>query len=220
LGYFKKPQLLNGQQTHWSLELADYNYKLVNVKGKHNECTNLLSQQADHMGQNNTKAEQFLIPEEQFTMNVRTILFEPTRCAGIQAISMDRNLSVEEQQELLKRRWIFNEDGYWRKGGRIFIPSRTSIKKTIKKHHDTLYAGHPGTLGTVKLIKRHGYWWQMMNANIETYVKGCIKCQRTKKVGLLHPNTVPTEPWEEISIDLIMKLPKSRGFTAICIIVD
>jgi hypothetical protein len=132
------------------------------------------------MGQGNTKAEQFLIPEEQFTMNVRTILFEPMRCAGIQAISMDRNLSVEEQQELLKRRWIFDEDGYWRKDGRIFIPSRTSIEKTIKEHHDTLYAGHPGILGTAKLIKRHGYWWWTMNTNIKTYIKGCTKCQRTK----------------------------------------
>jgi hypothetical protein len=43
LGYFKKPQLLNGRQTHWSLELADYNYKLVNVEGKHNERADLLS---------------------------------------------------------------------------------------------------------------------------------------------------------------------------------
>jgi hypothetical protein len=225
LGYFKKPQLLNGQQTHWSLELAYYNYKLVNVEGKHNKHTNLLSRQADHMGQNKTKLEQFLIPEEQFTMNIRTILFEPTRCAGIWAIAMVRNLSVEEQEELLKRRWIFNEDGYWRKDRRIFIPSGTSIEKTIKEHHDTLYTGHPGILGTSKLIKRHGYWWQTMNANIETYVTGCTKCQRTKadrtkKVGLLHPNTVPTEPWEEILIDLITKLPKSRGFTAICIIVN
>jgi hypothetical protein len=83
LGYFKKPQLLNGRQTCWSLELADYNYKLVNVEGKHNECTDLLSRQADHMGQNKTRLEQFLIPEEQFTTNVRTILFEPTRCTGI-----------------------------------------------------------------------------------------------------------------------------------------
>jgi hypothetical protein len=96
------------------------------------------------MGQNETRLEQFLIPEEQFTTNVRTILFEPTRCAGIQAITMDRNLSVKEQKELLKRRWIFDEDGYWRKDRRIFIPSGTSIEKTIKEHHDTLYAGHPG----------------------------------------------------------------------------
>jgi hypothetical protein len=204
---------------------VDYNYKLVNVEGKHNERADLLSRRADHMDQNKRKQEQFLIPEEQFMTNIRTILLELKRCAGIQEITMDRNLSVEEQEELLKRRWIFDKDGYWKKDRRIFVPSRTSIEKTIREHHDTLYAGHPGILGTAKLIKRHGYWWQTMNADIEMYVKGCIKCQRTKadrtkKVGLLHPNAVPTEPWEEISIDLITKLPKSRGLTAICIIVD
>jgi len=34
------------------------------------------------------------------------------------------------------------------------------------------------------------------------------------------PNKVPNGPWEIISTNLIIQLPKSDGYNAICVIVD
>jgi len=44
--------------------------------------------------------------------------------------------------------------------------------------------------------------------------------QHQKKAGELHPLEIPQGPWQEISIDIIGLLPKSKGMDAIVVIVD
>jgi len=60
---------------------------------------------------------------------------------------------------------------------------------------------------------------------VKKYVTGYDMCQRMKNCaqqpfGPLVPNKVPNRPWEIISIDLIMQLPESNSYNAICVIVD
>ena len=64
-----------------------------------------------------------------------------------------------------------------------------------------------------------------MKHDIEKYVKGCHKCQRSKpdqqpQVALLQPNEIPLEPWAIISMDLIGPLVTSKGKDMILVIVD
>ena len=64
-----------------------------------------------------------------------------------------------------------------------------------------------------------------MQREIRQYITGCDSCQRTKSHHhrphtQLQPNEIPSQPWEIISVDLIGELPESRGFNAICVIVD
>jgi len=62
---------------------------------------------------------------------------------------------------------------------------------------------------------------------IEQYVKGCAVCQQDKNLTHkahtpLYKITVPKNapPFTQITMDLIMGLPKSRGFDSILTIVD
>lgn len=53
----------------------------------------------------------------------------------------------------------------------------------------------------------------------------CDVCQRQKYLaiapgGLLQPLNIPEKIWEEISMDFITGLPKSKGFDAIFVVVD
>ena len=69
------------------------------------------------------------------------------------------------------------------------------------------------------------YYWPMLRQDIEVYVKGCDTCQKVKAKNSstttpLHPNEVPSSPWEIISVDLIGPLPQSEGKNAILVIVD
>ena len=53
----------------------------------------------------------------------------------------------------------------------------------------------------------------------------CLKCQRNKTeslfpTGLLQPLLVPERIWDDISMDFIEGLPKSRGFDLIIVVVD
>jgi len=64
-----------------------------------------------------------------------------------------------------------------------------------------------------------------MDENITEYVRSSDVCQRNKVIrhktfGLLDPLEVPMRPWTAISMDFIVGLPKSDGYTKIWVIVD
>jgi hypothetical protein len=65
-----------------------------------------------------------------------------------------------------------------------------------------------------------------MNQDVRHYVKSCDSCQRIKAsqqspAGLLQPLAIPKVPWEQVSMDFITQLPKTKaGFDAIVVFVD
>ncbi|QRV94487.1 Retrotransposable element Tf2 protein [Ceratobasidium sp. AG-Ba] len=76
--------------------------------------------------------------------------------------------------------------------GRIVVPDEPEIKKELLAHsHDSPAAGHQGHAKTLELTAHHHCW-----------------------------PTIPAGPWEDVSYDFIVKLPKSKGFDSILTIVD
>jgi len=76
----------------------------------------------------------------------------------------------------------------------------------------------------MKLVKRN-YWWPGLKEDIKRYIQGYFKCQQNKvqhqkKLGELHLLDILQGPWQEISIDVIGPLPKSKGMDAIVVIMD
>jgi hypothetical protein len=64
-----------------------------------------------------------------------------------------------------------------------------------------------------------------MQKSICDYVRACDICQRQKYAatspgGLLQPLPIPNSVWEDLSVDFITGLPKSKGFEAIMVVVD
>src|SRR4051812_24526769 len=65
-----------------------------------------------------------------------------------------------------------------------------------------------------------------MNQDIKNFVKSCEQCQRNKSsnqkpAGLLQPLELPTRNWQQVSMDLIVALPKTKaGLDAIVVFVD
>ena len=97
-------------------------------------------------------------------------------------------------------------------------------KSVVQLHHDHLSAGHPERWKTYKLVSRN-YWWPGMSPYVRKYITGCDTCQKAKASKQkpfepLQPNQIPSKPWEIITIDLITQLTPSKGFDAICVVVD
>ena len=64
-----------------------------------------------------------------------------------------------------------------------------------------------------------------MTAGSRKFVASCVDCQlvkyeTAKPRGLLCPLPVPSQPWEDLSMDFIVGLPAYRGHTCIFVVVD
>ncbi|KAI4313284.1 hypothetical protein L6164_026275 [Bauhinia variegata] len=69
------------------------------------------------------------------------------------------------------------------------------------------------------------YYWPHMQDDIEAYVRTCLICQQDKieqqhPAGLLEPFPIAERPWESVSMDFIVALPKSEGYGSIIAVVD
>lgn len=109
--------------------------------------------------------------------------------------------------------------------GRLVISSKSVlIPNLLKEFHDTTQGGHSGFYRTCRRLDANVYWVGMKNV-IQEFVRSCDICQLQKYLasapgGLLQPLPIPDRIWENISLDLITGLPKSKGFEAILVVVD
>lgn len=112
---------------------------------------------------------------------------------------------------------------YYRR--RIFVSSRSSARIPIlTEYHCSQSAGHPGFERTLRRVAGDFYWLQMKR-EVKRFVEACVVCQTTmystqKLAGPLQPLSVPTQVWEDVSMDFVTGLPQSRGYTTIMVVVD
>jgi hypothetical protein len=108
----------------------------------------------------------------------------------------------------------------------VAVPDVDNLREEcIRICHDSPYGGHFGRAKTYHLVRR-SFWWSDMRKDVGRYIRNCRKCQQIKQPntlpqGELSPKPAPEERWESISLDFIVKLPKTaRGNDAVLVIVD
>ena len=77
---------------------------------------------------------------------------------------------------------------------------------------------------TCHSIKKH-FFWEGLKIDVQKFVFECVVYQQNKgetikTPGLLQPLAIPSQCWEEVSMDFITGLPKSKGRTVIMLLVD
>ena len=108
---------------------------------------------------------------------------------------------------------------------KLRIASDSDLKMVIlKEFHSTPIGGHAGILKTFMRIYPN-FYWPGLREDVKQYVKNCYICQQikyptTKSAGLLQPLPIPDDVWEDVSMDFITGLPKSKGVTIILVVVD
>ncbi|GKA31282.1 putative reverse transcriptase domain-containing protein [Tanacetum coccineum] len=107
-----------------------------------------------------------------------------------------------------------------------WIPCRGNLRELIMhESHKSKYSIHHGSDKMYQDLKKL-YWWPNMKAEIATYVSKCLTCAKVKAKcqklsGLLVQPVIPVWKWENVTMDLVTKLPKtSTSQDTIWVIVD
>ena len=98
------------------------------------------------------------------------------------------------------------------------------IPKLLQEFHTTPTGGHSGIFKTHRRLAQ-SIFWLGMKKSVTDFVAACHTCQRNKyqassPMGLLQPLPIPNAVWEEISMDFIVGLPKSKGYDALLVVID
>jgi hypothetical protein len=166
-----------------------------------------------------------------FLNNMRgvTVELEPTLESEIkEAQKNDEKISEIWQLILEGRDKDFREDAegvVWFKDC-LYVPNVQSIRGLIlKEAHETAYSIHPGSEKMYQDPKKK-FWWYGMKREIAEHVAICDSCQRIKAehqrpAGLLQPLRIPQWKWDEIRMDFIVGLARTRaGYNSIWVVVD
>jgi transposase InsO family protein len=223
LQYFRESQKLNRQQACWLTQLQDYDYTLHHIPGKANSKADILSRRAGFDKREDDNKEVTLLKPMHFRkLYIRVMVGFTSGMENVIRDALDRE-GREFPEETTG--WSHDPAGLWEYYGRLYIPKDDKLRELVlSSHHDTPLAGHPGDAKTLEKILRT-YWWPTIKEDVKKYVTGCPICQWTKPTRMktrtvLHPFSVPTRPWEWISMDIVGPLPESNGYDALFVVVD
>src|SRR5215472_4077424 len=234
LTFFATAQNLNRRQARWSLYLSRFDFQLVHRPGKSSGKPDALSRRADHKTGQEDNRDKILLPSRLFVAATGGIVLE-----GLETELMERIKKCEDKDEAVVR--AFKELGSTRGvlrgtewseeggvilfNGKVYVPRDPQLRHDIvRQHHDAAIAGHPGRWKTLELVTRN-FWWPGISRYVAGYVKGCDACNRTKifpaaPAGRLMPNSIPTDRWQVVTVDLVTDLPICQGYDTIWVAVD
>ncbi|KZV21694.1 hypothetical protein F511_02852 [Dorcoceras hygrometricum] len=206
-----KQRIVTPDQQHWMSKLMGYEFEVKYKSGIQNGAADALSRQEGELELNGVS-----IPEWLEIANLKQAVSQDPHLGGI-----IQKLSHGEQKQGLYT--LVN--GVLLRKGKIVVPKHSEWPdRFIREAHLTPVGGHAGALRTFKRIAST-FFWAGMQKDIARFVAECAICQTqkyesTRPAGLLQPLPVPVAVWEDIAMDFIVGLPKSKGFEVIMVVVD
>ncbi|GJV49855.1 RNA-directed DNA polymerase [Tanacetum coccineum] len=119
---------------------------------------------------------------------------------------------------------FFKLDGYLFKGALLCIPLCSLREAIVLEGHAGGLAGHFGRDKTLALLSEQ-FYWPKMEHDINRLLERCRTCHIAKthssNAGLYTPLSVPVAPWEDVSLDFVLGLPRTqRAKDSVMVVVD
>ena len=210
LQHFMTQPSLSARQARWSEFIQEFacDMKITYKPGKLNEAADALSRRPDHQHLNSVSSP--VIVTELIDL-IRKAYANDEVCKKL--LKEDRTVSCRDGIMFKNRH-------------RIIVPNSTEIRgRILSEYHDIPLSGHVGVHKVYEQLSRKWYWPRMKETVVD-YVRSCPSCQQNKSsnqkpIGLLQPLPIPERRWQQVTLDLITQLPKTKsGNDAIVVFVD
>jgi len=207
LKHFRNQKHVDRMLARWAAYLEKFNYLIVHKSGATNKVADALSRRARLL----TSFEAKLLGMDQ-----RKELYEHDDDFGqvwlkyLQGKPLDKDYVVQ--------------DGYLFKNDQLCVPRSSLRDKLIRELHSSDLSGHVGRDKTIANLQEC-YYWPQLKRDAGKFVQRCHVCQTYKgqvqNTRLYIPLETPSAPWEDLSMDFILGLPRTRrGNDAVYVVVD
>jgi hypothetical protein len=120
-------------------------------------------------------------------------------------------------------KFIFN-DGFVFQANKLCILASSIRLLLLQEAHEGGLKGHFGVKKTEDILAAH-FFLPKMRRDVVRFVARCTTCQNAKSRlnphGTYMPLPAPTIPWEDISMDFVLGLPRTkRECDSIFVVVD
>jgi hypothetical protein len=204
LKYFLEQRLSLEEQQKWVTKILGYDFEIIYKKGKKNFVANSLSRKDEDV-------EAFLcaisIIQPDWIMEARDEWKNDEKVwTLIQRLQQDSNASDTS---------TWKNDSLWYKDCLYLCKNSQLKQKVLLEFHTSPVGGHSGFLKTYHRVKKD-FFWDGLKINVQRFVAECLVCQKNKvetikTPGLLQTLSIPSQRWEEVSMDFITGLLNSEG---------
>nr|GEU89819.1 putative reverse transcriptase domain-containing protein [Tanacetum cinerariifolium] len=205
---------LNMRQRRWLELLADYDCEIRYHPGKANVIEDAL----------NWKKQIKPLRVRSLIMTIHPKL--PSQILKSQNKALKEENVKAKNLRGMDKSFEIRPDGTCCIRNQSWLPLFDGLRDLIMhESHKSKYSIHPGSDKMYQDLKKLN-WWPNMKAIIAEYVGKCLTCSRIKPEcqkpsGLLVQPKIPIWKWEKITMDFVIKLPKtSNGHDTLWVVVD
>ncbi|KAL4554713.1 hypothetical protein LXL04_037315 [Taraxacum kok-saghyz] len=212
LRYLLQQRITTPDQQNWVAKLLGYSFEIQYKPGRENRAADALSRRADG-------GELKLSVSAPIWVQGVQLIQEAQRDPEIQKVVKEcQDNPIQQVGFTVRHGILYYKDRLVIARQSVFIPA------LLHEFHVSASGGHSGYYRTYRRLASNLYWPGMI-ARVKEFVRACDVCQRCKASslvpgGLLQPLAIPEAIWEELSMDFITGLPKSKGFDTILVVVD